>query len=67
MDLLTEGRFGSVQELAETIGIDPSQMRRYLNLACLPPKLVIEILDGNEPEGMSLERLKELPIKWHEL
>ncbi len=66
LDLLTEGRFGSVQELAETIGMDPSQARRHLSLACLPPKLVRAILNGKEPEGLSVEELQKVSLNWHE-
>ena len=64
LDLLTEGRFGSVQELAETIGIDPSQMRRHLSLTLMTPKLLRSVMNGNEPDGMSVEGLKEMPVVW---
>ena len=64
LDLLIEGRFGSVQELAEAVGTDPSQLRRHLNLTCLQPKLVKAIMDGNEPDGMSVEKLKDVPVRW---
>jgi hypothetical protein len=66
LDLLTERRFGSVQELSEAIGMDPSQMRRHLNLACLPPKLVLEILDGREKEGLLMEELQKVSHSWEE-
>lgn len=59
LDLLMEGKFLSVNDLAEEIGIDPSLLRRHLNLTCLPPRLILAILDGKEPEGMSLEGVKE--------
>jgi len=59
LDLLTEGKFQSVQELAEAVDIDPSLLRRHLSLTCLPPKVVLEILDGREPDGLSLAKLSE--------
>ena len=66
MDLLRKGRFRSVAALSDVVGMDPSQIRRHLSLACLSPKLVRAILDGNEPNGMSLEKLKEIPVRWDE-
>lgn len=59
LDLLMEEKFLSVQDLADEIGIDPSLLRRHLNLTCLPPRLILAILDGKEPEGISLEGMKE--------
>ena len=59
LELMTGGQYNSVGELAEDVGIDPSQLRRHLSLTCLPPKLVRAILDGKEPDGVSLEKLKE--------
>jgi hypothetical protein len=66
MDLLRRGRFRSVAALSDVVGMDPSQIRRHLSLACLSPRLVRTILDGNEPNGMSLEKLKEIPVRWEE-
>ena len=59
LGLLMEGKFLSVNDLAETIPIDPSLLRRHLNLTCLPPRLILAILDGKEPEGMSLAGMKD--------
>ena len=66
MDLLREGRFRSVAALSDLVGIDPSHVRRHLRLACLSPRLVRVILDGDEPNGMSLEKLREIPLRWDE-
>ena len=66
MDLLRDGRFRSVAALSDLVGIDPSHVRRHLRLACLSPKLVRAILDGDEPNGMSLEKLREIPLRWDE-
>jgi len=64
LGLLMEGKIGSASELAEMVGVDPSHLRRHLNLACLSPKLTKAILDGDEPNGMSLEKLREVPDRW---
>ena len=66
LGLLMEGKVGSASELAETVGVDPSHLRRHLNLACLSPKLTKAILDGKEPSGMSLEKLREVQDRWEE-
>ena len=65
LELMTNGQYNSVSELAEDIAIDPSQLRRHLSLTCLPPKLVRAILDGKEPDGMSVERLKDESTRWN--
>ncbi len=42
-------------------------MRRILQLALLAPVIVEAILSGNEPSGLSLEKLtKQLPMLWAE-
>jgi site-specific DNA recombinase len=65
--LLEDGRFNSVSELAEAVGLDASLVRRHLNLTLLRPDLVRQILDGNEPEGLSLRcLLKGVPMLWDE-
>jgi len=68
LDLLMEGKIkiGSASELAETVNVDPSHLRRHLNLACLSPKLTKAIFDGKEPSGMSLEKLREVQDRWEE-
>lgn len=63
--LLEEGRFNSVGELAEAVDIDPSLLRRHLALTSLKPDLVRQILDGVEPEGVSLKHLlKGVDVVW---
>ncbi len=64
LDLLVDGQFGSVGELAEELSIDPSQLRRHLRLTCLSPGLVRGILHGKEPSGMSVEGLKDMAGWW---
>ena len=64
-DLLEDGAFSSVAALAEAVKADPSYIRRHIRLACLAPDLVRMILDGREPDGVSLEQLaKEMPGEW---
>ena len=66
LDLLLEGKVDSTGELAEKVGIDASHVRRILNLAFLSPKLVRAIMAGNEPDGISLQGLRDIPVRWEE-
>ncbi|MBI5529334.1 MAG: hypothetical protein HY897_23665 [Deltaproteobacteria bacterium] len=64
-DLLESGAFPSVAALAAAIKSDPSYIRRHIRLTCLSPCLVEAILDGKEPDGLSLEQLAgEIPAPW---
>ncbi len=41
--------------------------RRMLRLTSLAPDIIEAILRGNEPDGLSLEKLrKNLPVRWEE-
>ena len=65
--LLEEGRFRSVGDLAEAVGMDASLVRRHLGLTSLRPDLIRRILDGDEPDGLSLrELLPGVPVRWEE-
>lgn len=51
--------------LAESCG--PAFVRRILGLSLLSPDLVRAILDGSEPDGLSLNWLiVGLPARWEE-
>jgi len=66
-DLLESGKFSSVASLAEAVKADPSYVRRQIRLTCLAPDLVRMILDGQEPDGVSLEQLaRKMPGEWEE-
>ena len=68
LQLLEDGRFNSVSELAEAVDLDPSLVRRNLNLTLLRPDLVRRILAGDEPDGLSLRVLLKdgVPLRWEE-
>lgn len=66
-ELLESGQAASVQELAAREKTDPSYLTRTLRLTLLAPDLVEAILDGRQPEHLTLERLKgPLPVEWEE-
>jgi hypothetical protein len=65
--LIESGQYGSIAELAKALGADRCYVRRILGLACLAPDLVMAIIEGREPSGLSLERLvKGVPMGWEE-
>ncbi|MBN1458348.1 MAG: hypothetical protein JXA57_02345 [Armatimonadetes bacterium] len=66
-DLIETGRYQSITELAEALGVDRSYVGRILRLALLAPDIVEMIVEGREPSGLSLEQLlKGMPLGWEE-
>jgi hypothetical protein len=51
------GRYGAIDELAAAEKINSSHMSRAVRLALLAPDIVESILDGLQPEGMTLPGL----------
>jgi site-specific DNA recombinase len=49
LNMIVDGRVGSVHELSQTIGQDPGYARRVLRLAFLSPAIVDTILSGAHP------------------
>jgi len=68
-DQLAAGEMENVKAIAEREKLPPSEVSRILPLAFLAPKIVEMILDGKQPEGMTvkyLERLPSLPRSWQD-
>ncbi len=66
-ELLDANHFPSIGGLAEEIGVDRAYVGRLLNLTLLSPTLIVAILDGKEPAGLSLEKLtRNTPLSWDE-
>lgn len=65
-ELLESGRYGSWVEIAAAQGCDPSYVARLLRLTLLAPDIVESIMDGAEPDGVSLAKLHRLPLDWEE-
>ena len=57
LDALEEGRYANVAALAEAVGLDPSYVRRMLNLTLLSPVKIERVLDGLEGDEDALVRL----------
>jgi hypothetical protein len=63
--MLEGGQFATVQELAAAEKINASYVSRVLRLTLLAPDLVEAILDGRQPEGMTLPGLMEgVAVEW---
>lgn len=66
-EMIETGQVGSLGELAKLEGVDRSYIGRMLKLTTLAPDIVEAILQGNERDGISLEKLrKNLPVCWGE-
>lgn len=66
-ELLDSGRYASITELAVTLGLDRSYVGKIVRLTLLAPDIVASIVRGDEPSGLSLERLtKRMPVLWEE-
>ena len=65
--MLETGRFATINELAAAEKINSSYVSRVLRLTLLAPDIVEAILDGRQPEGMTLPALMEpFPVDWLE-
>jgi AraC-like DNA-binding protein len=65
-EVLEAGRYATVRELAHDLGMDHSYVARILRLTSLAPDIVEAIVDGTEPDGLSLEKLYRAPMVWEE-
>jgi hypothetical protein len=65
--LLETGVHGTIEEIAEAEKINASYVSRILRLTLLAPQIVEAILDGRQPEKMTLAILMEpVPNAWSE-
>ena len=65
--MLDSGEFASISELAEREGIGFTYMARLMRLSLLAPEIVAAIVDGHQPESVTLANLMDpLPLDWKE-
>jgi hypothetical protein len=65
--LLDEGRYASISEMAVAERIERGYLGSLLRLTLLAPDIVESILDGRQPESITLLRLIEgFPERWAE-
>jgi hypothetical protein len=63
--LLETGVHGTVDELARAERINPSYVSRVLRLTLLAPEIVEAVLDGRQPEEMTLAGMMAgVPVMW---
>ena len=66
-DQLESGKYKSIDEIAAANNVDRTHVSRILQLTSLSPTIVEQILEGKEPEGMSLRQLRKgIPLLWSE-
>jgi len=64
---LEAGEHANLEDLAESVGVDRTYAARILKLTGLAPDIIEAILRGDEPNGLSLGKLrKNLPVQWGE-
>ena len=64
---LESHEYSGLEDLAAANGVDRTYVGRILRLTSLAPEIVEAILEGNEPEGISLARLRaDLPVVWRD-
>ena len=63
--MLEEGRYASISEMAKAEGVERGYVGSLLRLTLLAPDMVEAILDGRQPEGVTLPGLLEaVPVGW---
>ena len=66
-DILETGQVKSISELALNLDVDGSYVARILKLTTLAPDIVEAIINGEEPNGLSLAKLtRNFPEDWAE-
>ncbi len=65
--LIESGKIATVTQLTDKLNLDIAYVTRILHLVNLAPELQEAIIAGNEPDGLSLNRLRrEIPVEWNE-
>jgi site-specific DNA recombinase len=64
--IIDDGEVTGVEAIAADHGVDRTYAARILNLAILAPDMVKAILNGREPDGMSLRKMLAgpIPVRW---
>jgi len=65
-DLLEGGQYPTIRALAADLSVDNSYVARILRLTLLAPDIIEAIIEGTEPDGLSLEKLYRLPVGWEQ-
>ena len=66
-EILESGQVKSISDLAHNLEVDGSYVTRILKLTTLAPDIVEAIINGEEPDGLSLAKLTQtFPEVWGE-
>jgi hypothetical protein len=66
-EILESGQVKSISELARSLEVNGSYVTRILKLTTLAPDIVEAIINGEEPDGLSLAKLtRTFPEDWRE-
>lgn len=68
-DEISSGRFATIQDLARSEGCCPTLITHRIRLAFLAPDIVETILQGRQPQSLTVARLKRacpLPLSWEQ-
>ncbi len=66
-EMLMNGEAKNITDLAGQLGMKSPYVTRILNLNNLAPDIVKAIIAGNEPDGLSIEKVsRNLPEDWNE-
>lgn len=64
-EMLADGRFTSMRDIAEQEKIKISYVARLLKMTLLAPDIVEAILNGRQPKSLNLvDMLTHLPLEW---
>ena len=65
MDMLDSGKYRSIREMADSLGLCQTYVTRLLRFTLLAPDIIQAILDSKEPDGFSQNKLVgEIPADW---
>ena len=65
--LLETGAYGTIGGVARAERINPSYVSRVLRLTLLAPEIVEAVLDGRQPEGVTLaDAMAGVSVVWEE-
>ena len=65
-EMIETGQAKSNSDLARRLKLDQSYIARTIRLASLAPEIVESILNGQQPDGMSLLSLRRnMPLEWN--
>ena len=67
MEMLINGEAKNITDFAAKLGLKPPYVTRVLGLNNLAPDIVEAIVNGAEPDGLSIAQImKNIPEDWNE-